>query len=124
MSCCAGNPGKPCCLFSAGDEPPFSQRFEVPEGGWAMIYVDGLPEGERLCVYQVICVCGKPEMVQPLCLGTGGHIGIKDCGTQAAIPIGGTFFLEYSGADIDFDVLMVPYASVETLALLTAGCGG
>lgn len=119
---CHPEAGDPLYAFCSGDAPPDSPCFDVPEGGWAEIHVDALPEGTKICVFEKICVCGKPDKHLPLVVG-GLQIGIQSGCTSAVIPKGGQYYLQFTGADIDFDAIVIPHTDLGGLNTLLQ-CGG
>lgn len=121
--CCSGERKSldPMYVFCDGDPVPNSRKFDIPEGGWAEIHVDALPAGTKLCVMEVICVCGKPDKHIPLVIG-GQPSGVAAGCTSFVIPKGGRFYLQYNGADVDFDAVVIPHADVSDLQTIMA-CG-
>lgn len=114
---------EPWIVMNEGQQSPYSKRFDIPEGGWAQLCIDRpLEEDETLCLFQVICMCCV-EKVYPLCI-KGEHIGIKAGCMDTLIPVSGTFYFCYTGADIDFDAVIKPYACMDQLNVLMThgGC--
>lgn len=117
-----GGAPQPYYVMTPADRPDRTHNFTIPDGCWARVVLDEpLPEGEKLCLMQRICVCGKAVLEIPVCLG-GGQIGIKGDCTQAVIPIGGEFFFEYTGTEIESNVVVIPHCDIATLQLLMS-CG-